>query len=167
MSPRRLRRAVPLAVMNDETTPRRGIARYRRVSGRDVVITPMLHRERRHVLSGDRQEHLRAQQSRWKIAAGLFLFYSARVPAAAGGVFPDREHFCRIQKNTRQSARLSAERIAQLAAVRARARGRALCAAMSDETIHVKGTARYSGRPATRTAVDPKVEWPRKISAAP
>ena len=141
----------PLAALGvyEDDTPGAGIVTgVGRVSGRDVVIVA----NDATVKGGTYypltvKKHLRAQQ----------IALENRLPCVylvdSGGaflplqdeVFPDREHFGRIFFN---QARLSAERIAQVAVVMGSCTaGGAYVPAMSDETIIVKGTGHdISGR---------------------
>ena len=98
------------------------------------------HGEGRHLLSDDREKHLRAQEV--AMANHLPCVYlvdsgGAFLPMQAE-VFPDREHFGRIFYN---QARMSAAGIAQIAVVMGSCTaGGAYVPAMSDETVIVKGT---------------------------
>jgi 3-methylcrotonyl-CoA carboxylase beta subunit/propionyl-CoA carboxylase len=105
------------------------------------------------------KKHLRAQQIALENRLPcLYLVDSggAFLPLQAE-VFPDREHFGRIFFN---QARLSAERIAQIAAVMGSCTaGGAYVPAMSDETIIVKGTGTIflGGPPLVRAATGEEV----------
>src|SRR6202521_3116269 len=134
----------PLAALGvyEDDTPGAGIVTgVGRVSGRDVVIVA----NDATVKGGTYypltvKKHLRAQQIALENhlpcvylvdSGGAFLPLQAEV-------FPDREHFGRIFFN---QARMSAERIAQIAVVMGSCTaGGAYVPAMSDETIIVKGT---------------------------
>ncbi len=145
----------------EDDTPGAGIVTgIGRVSGRDVVIIA----NDATVKGGTYypvtvKKHLRAQQ----IALDnrlpcLYLVDSggAFLPLQAD-VFPDREHFGRIFFN---QARLSAERIAQIAAVMGSCTaGGAYVPAMSDETIIVKGTGTIflGGPPLVKAATGEEV----------
>jgi 3-methylcrotonyl-CoA carboxylase beta subunit/propionyl-CoA carboxylase len=126
----------------EDDTPGAGIVTgVGRVAGRDVMIVA----NDATVKGGTYypvtvKKHVRAQQIALENrlpcvylvdSGGAFLPLQAEV-------FPDREHFGRIFFN---QARLSAERIAQIAAVMGSCTaGGAYVPAMSDETIIVKGT---------------------------
>ena len=105
------------------------------------------------------KKHLRAQQIALENRLPcLYLVDSggAFLPLQAE-VFPDREHFGRIFFN---QARLSAERIPQIAAVMGSCTaGGAYVPAMSDETIIVKGTGTIflGGPPLVRAATGEEV----------
>jgi 3-methylcrotonyl-CoA carboxylase beta subunit len=153
----------PLAALNvyEDETPGAGIVTgIGRVSGRDVVIVA----NDATVKGGTYypltvKKHLRAQQ----------IALENRLPCVylvdSGGaflplqdeVFPDREHFGRIFFN---QARLSSERIAQIAAVMGSCTaGGAYVPAMSDETVIVKGTGTIflGGPPLVRAATGEEV----------
>ena len=130
------------------------------VSGRDVVIVA----NDATVKGGTYypvtvKKHLRAQQIALENRLPcLYLVDSggAFLPLQAE-VFPDREHFGRIFFN---QARLSAERIPQIAAVMGSCTaGGAYVPAMSDETIIVKGTGTIflGGPPLVRAATGEEV----------
>jgi acetyl-CoA carboxylase carboxyltransferase component len=142
-------------------TPGAGIVTgVARVSGRDVMVVA----NDATVKGGTYypitvKKHLRAQQ----------IALENRLPCVylvdSGGaflpmqdeVFPDREHFGRIFFN---QARLSAERIAQIAAVMGSCTaGGAYVPAMSDETIIVKGTGTIflGGPPLVKAATGEEV----------
>ena len=105
------------------------------------------------------KKHLRAQQIALENRLPcLYLVDSggAFLPLQAE-VFPDREHFGRIFFN---QARLSAERIPQIAAVMGSCTaGGAYVPAMSDETIIVKGTGTIflGGPPLVKAATGEEV----------
>jgi len=131
-----------------------------RVSGRDVVIVA----NDATVKGGTYypvtvKKHLRAQQIALENRLPcLYLVDSggAFLPLQAE-VFPDREHFGRIFFN---QARLSAERIPQIAAVMGSCTaGGAYVPAMSDETIIVKGTGTIflGGPPLVKAATGEEV----------
>jgi 3-methylcrotonyl-CoA carboxylase beta subunit/propionyl-CoA carboxylase len=130
-----------LGVYEDETPGAGIVTGIGRVSGREVVIVA----NDATVKGGTYypltvKKHLRAQQVALENrlpcvylvdSGGAFLPLQAEV-------FPDREHFGRIFFN---QARMSAERIAQIAVVMGSCTaGGAYVPAMSDETIIVKGT---------------------------
>ncbi len=134
----------------DNEAPAAGIVTgIGRVSGRDVVIVA----NDATVKGGTYypmtvKKHLRAQEiALQNRLACIYLVDSggAFLPLQAD-VFPDREHFGRIFFN---QARMSAERIAQIAVVMGSCTaGGAYVPAMSDETIIVKGTGTiYLGGP--------------------
>ena len=145
----------------DDDTPGAGIVTaVGSVSGRDVVIVA----NDATVKGGTYypvtvRKHLRAQQVALENrlpciylvdSGGAFLPLQAEV-------FPDREHFGRIFFN---QARLSAERIPQIAAVMGSCTaGGAYVPAMSDETIIVKGTGTIflGGPPLVRAATGEEV----------
>jgi acetyl-CoA carboxylase carboxyltransferase component len=142
----------PLAAWDlyDNDAPGAGIVTgIGRVSGRDVVIVA----NDATVKGGTYypitvKKHLRAQEiALQNRLACVYLVDSggAFLPLQAE-VFPDREHFGRIFFN---QARMSAERIAQIAVVMGSCTaGGAYVPAMSDETIIVKGTGTiYLGGP--------------------
>jgi acetyl-CoA carboxylase carboxyltransferase component len=142
----------PLAAWDlyDNDAPAAGIVTgIGRVSGRDVVIIA----NDATVKGGTYypitvKKHLRAQEiALQNRLACVYLVDSggAFLPLQAD-VFPDREHFGRIFFN---QARMSAERIAQVAVVMGSCTaGGAYVPAMSDETIIVKGTGTiYLGGP--------------------
>ena len=118
------------------------------------------HREGGHVLSRHGEEASCAR-SRSRSRTGCRVLYlvdsgGAFLPLQAD-VFPDREHFGRIFFN---QARLSAERIAQVAAVMGSCTaGGAYVPAMSDETIIVKGTGTIflGGPPLVKAATGEEV----------
>ena len=131
-----------------------------RVSGREVLIVA----NDATVKGGTYfpltvKKHLRAQQIALENRLPcLYLVDSggAFLPLQAD-VFPDREHFGRIFFN---QARLSAERIAQVAAVMGSCTaGGAYMPAMSDETIIVKGTGTIflGGPPLVKAATGEEV----------
>ena len=134
----------PLAgygVYEDDTPGAGLVTGIGRVAGRDVIIFA----NDATVKGGTYypitvKKHLRAQQIALENRLPcLYLVDSggAFLPLQAE-VFPDREHFGRIFFN---QARLSAERIPQIAAVMGSCTaGGAYVPAMSDETIIVKGT---------------------------
>jgi len=153
----------PLAALQvyEDDTPAAGIITgVGRVSGRDVVIVA----NDATVKGGTYypitvKKHLRAQQ----------VALDNRLPCVylvdSGGaflpmqdeVFPDRDHFGRIFFN---QARLSAERIAQIAVVMGSCTaGGAYVPAMSDETIIVKGTGTIflGGPPLVKAATGEEV----------
>jgi acetyl-CoA carboxylase carboxyltransferase component len=153
----------PLAARGvyEDATPGAGIVTgIARVSGRDVMVVA----NDATVKGGTYypltvKKHLRAQQ----------IALENRLPCVylvdSGGaflpmqdeVFPDREHFGRIFFN---QARLSAERIAQIAAVMGSCTaGGAYVPAMSDETIIVKGTGTIflGGPPLVKAATGEEV----------
>jgi 3-methylcrotonyl-CoA carboxylase beta subunit/propionyl-CoA carboxylase len=145
----------------DDDTPGAGIVTaVGSVSDRDVVIVA----NDATVKGGTYypvtvRKHLRAQQVALENrlpciylvdSGGAFLPLQAEV-------FPDREHFGRIFFN---QARLSAERIPQIAAVMGSCTaGGAYVPAMSDETIIVKGTGTIflGGPPLVRAATGEEV----------
>jgi 3-methylcrotonyl-CoA carboxylase beta subunit len=153
----------PLAALGvyEDDTPGAGIVTgVGRVSGRDVVIVA----NDATVKGGTYypltvKKHLRAQQIALENrlpcvylvdSGGAFLPLQAEV-------FPDREHFGRIFFN---QARLSAERIAQVAVVMGSCTaGGAYVPAMSDETIIVKGTGTIflGGPPLVKAATGEEV----------
>jgi 3-methylcrotonyl-CoA carboxylase beta subunit/propionyl-CoA carboxylase len=153
----------PLAAwgLYDNEAPAAGIVTgIGRVSGRDVVIVA----NDATVKGGTYypmtvKKHLRAQeialQNRLPCiylvdSGGAFLPLQAEV-------FPDREHFGRIFFN---QARMSAERIAQVAVVMGSCTaGGAYVPAMSDETIIVKGTGTIflGGPPLVKAATGEEV----------
>jgi 3-methylcrotonyl-CoA carboxylase beta subunit/propionyl-CoA carboxylase len=145
----------------DDDTPGAGIVTgIGRVSGRDVVIIA----NDATVKGGTYypvtvKKHLRAQQIALENRLPcLYLVDSggAFLPLQAE-VFPDREHFGRIFFN---QARLSAEGIAQIAAVMGSCTaGGAYVPAMSDETIIVKGTGTIflGGPPLVKAATGEEV----------
>ena len=145
----------------DDDTPGAGIVTgIGRVSGRDVIIIA----NDATVKGGTYypvtvKKHLRAQQIALENRLPcLYLVDSggAFLPLQAD-VFPDREHFGRIFFN---QARLSAERIAQVAAVMGSCTaGGAYVPAMSDETIIVKGTGTIflGGPPLVKAATGEEV----------
>jgi acetyl-CoA carboxylase carboxyltransferase component len=142
-------------------TPGAGIVTgIARVSGRDVVIVA----NDATVKGGTYypltvKKHLRAQQVALENhLACIYLVDSggAYLPLQAE-VFPDREHFGRIFFN---QARMSAERIAQIAVVMGSCTaGGAYVPAMSDETIIVKGTGTIflGGPPLVKAATGEEV----------
>ena len=147
--------------MYEGDTPGAGIVTgIARVSGRDVMVVA----NDATVKGGTYypvtvKKHLRAQQIALENrlpcvylvdSGGAFLPMQAEV-------FPDREHFGRIFFN---QARLSAERIAQIAAVMGSCTaGGAYVPAMSDETIIVKGTGTIflGGPPLVKAATGEEV----------
>jgi 3-methylcrotonyl-CoA carboxylase beta subunit/propionyl-CoA carboxylase len=145
----------------DEDTPGAGIVTgIGRVSDRDVLVIA----NDATVKGGTYypitvKKHLRAQQIALENRLPcLYLVDSggAFLPLQAE-VFPDREHFGRIFFN---QARLSAERIAQIAAVMGSCTaGGAYVPAMSDETVIVKGTGTIflGGPPLVRAATGEEV----------
>jgi acetyl-CoA carboxylase carboxyltransferase component len=153
----------PLAGLGvyDDDTPGAGIVTgIGRVSGREVVIVA----NDATVKGGTYypltvKKHLRAQQIALENrlpcvylvdSGGAFLPLQAEV-------FPDREHFGRIFFN---QARMSAERIAQIAVVMGSCTaGGAYVPAMSDETIIVKGTGTIflGGPPLVKAATGEEV----------
>jgi acetyl-CoA carboxylase carboxyltransferase component len=153
----------PLAAfdMYDDDAPAAGIVTaVGRVSGREVMIVA----NDATVKGGTYfpitvKKHLRAQeialQNRLPCvylvdSGGAFLPLQAEV-------FPDREHFGRIFFN---QARMSAERIPQIAAVMGSCTaGGAYVPAMSDETIIVKGTGTIflGGPPLVKAATGEEV----------
>ncbi len=145
----------------EDDTPGAGIVTgIGRVSGRDVIIIA----NDATVKGGTYYpvtvtKHLRAQQIALENRLPcLYLVDSggAFLPLQAD-VFPDREHFGRIFFN---QARLSAERIAQVAAVMGSCTaGGAYVPAMSDETIIVKGTGTIflGGPPLVKAATGEEV----------
>ena len=145
----------------EDDTPGAGIVTgIGRVSGRDVIIIA----NDATVKGGTYypvtvKKHLRAQQIALENRLPcLYLVDSggAFLPLQAD-VFPDREHFGRIFFN---QARLSAERIAQIAAVMGSCTaGGAYVPAMSDETIIVKGTGTIflGGPPLVKAATGEEV----------
>src|SRR5580765_2750279 len=153
----------PLAAtgMYEDEAPAAGIVTgIGRVSGREVVIVA----NDATVKGGTYypmtvKKHVRAQQ----IALDnrlpcIYLVDSggAYLPLQAD-VFPDREHFGRIFFN---QARMSAERIAQIAVVMGSCTaGGAYVPAMSDETIIVKGTGTIflGGPPLVKAATGEEV----------
>jgi 3-methylcrotonyl-CoA carboxylase beta subunit/propionyl-CoA carboxylase len=153
----------PLAGYNvyDDDTPGAGIVTgIGRVSGRDVMIvandatvkggtyypvTVKKHLRAQHIALENRLPCLYLVDS-----GGAFLPLQAEV-------FPDREHFGRIFFN---QARLSAEGIAQIAAVMGSCTaGGAYVPAMSDETVIVKGTGTIflGGPPLVKAATGEEV----------
>ena len=147
-------------VYGDETPGAGIVTGVGRVSGRDVAIIA----NDATVKGGTYypvtvKKHLRAQQIALENrlpcvylvdSGGAFLPLQAEV-------FPDREHFGRIFFN---QARLSAERIPQIAAVMGSCTaGGAYVPAMSDETIIVKGTGTIflGGPPLVRAATGEEV----------
>ena len=153
----------PLAAwgMYDDEAPGAGIVTgVGRVSGREVLIVA----NDATVKGGTYypitvRKHLRAQEV--ALANRLPCLYlvdsgGAFLPMQAD-VFPDREHFGRIFFN---QARLSAERIAQVAIVMGSCTaGGAYVPAMSDETIIVKGTGTIflGGPPLVKAATGEEV----------
>ena len=154
------RRSPGYGVYEDETPGAGIVTGIGRVSGRDVVIVA----NDATVKGGTYypvtvKKHLRAQQIALENrlpcvylvdSGGAFLPLQAEV-------FPDREHFGRIFFN---QARLSAERIAQIAAVMGSCTaGGAYVPAMSDETIIVKGTGTIflGGPPLVKAATGEEV----------
>jgi 3-methylcrotonyl-CoA carboxylase beta subunit/propionyl-CoA carboxylase len=145
----------------DDDTPGAGIVTgIGHVSGRDVMVVA----NDATVKGGTYypvtvRKHLRAQQIALENRLPcLYLVDSggAFLPLQAD-VFPDREHFGRIFFN---QARLSAERIAQIAAVMGSCTaGGAYVPAMSDETIIVKGTGTIflGGPPLVKAATGEEV----------
>ena len=145
----------------EDDTPGAGIVTgIGSVSGRDVIIIA----NDATVKGGTYypvtvKKHLRAQQIALENRLPcLYLVDSggAFLPLQAD-VFPDREHFGRIFFN---QARLSAERIAQVAAVMGSCTaGGAYVPAMSDETIIVKGTGTIflGGPPLVKAATGEEV----------
>ena len=153
----------PLAAwgLYDDEAPAAGIITgISRVSGREVVIVA----NDATVKGGTYypitvKKHLRAQQIALENrlpcvylvdSGGAFLPLQAEV-------FPDREHFGRIFFN---QARLSAERIAQIAVVMGSCTaGGAYVPAMSDETVIVKGTGTIflGGPPLVKAATGEEV----------
>jgi 3-methylcrotonyl-CoA carboxylase beta subunit len=153
----------PLAALGvyDDETPGAGLVTgVGRVAGRDVVVVA----NDATVKGGTYypltvKKHLRAQQIALENrlpcvylvdSGGAFLPLQAEV-------FPDREHFGRIFFN---QARLSAERIPQIAAVMGSCTaGGAYVPAMSDETIIVKGTGTIflGGPPLVKAATGEEV----------
>jgi len=153
----------PLAAwdMYDNDAPGAGIVTgIGRVSGREVVVVA----NDATVKGGTYypitvKKHLRAQQVALDNhlpcvylvdSGGAFLPLQAEV-------FPDREHFGRIFYN---QARMSAERIAQIAVVMGSCTaGGAYVPAMSDETIIVKGTGTIflGGPPLVKAATGEEV----------
>jgi 3-methylcrotonyl-CoA carboxylase beta subunit/propionyl-CoA carboxylase len=153
----------PLAALGvyEDDTPGAGIVTgIARVSGRDVVVVA----NDATVKGGTYypltvKKHLRAQQVALENhlpciylvdSGGAFLPLQAEV-------FPDREHFGRIFFN---QARMSAERIAQIAVVMGSCTaGGAYVPAMSDETIIVKGTGTIflGGPPLVKAATGEEV----------
>jgi 3-methylcrotonyl-CoA carboxylase beta subunit len=149
-----------LAVYEGDTPGAGIVTGVARVSGRDVMVIA----NDATVKGGTYypltvKKHLRAQQ----------IALENRLPCVylvdSGGaflpmqdeVFPDREHFGRIFFN---QARLSAERIAQIAAVMGSCTaGGAYVPAMSDETIIVKGTGTIflGGPPLVKAATGEEV----------
>jgi acetyl-CoA carboxylase carboxyltransferase component len=145
----------------DEQTPGAGmVTGIGRVTGREVVIVA----NDATVKGGTYypltvKKHLRAQQIALENrlpcvylvdSGGAFLPLQAEV-------FPDREHFGRIFFN---QARMSAERIAQIAVVMGSCTaGGAYVPAMSDETIIVKGTGTIflGGPPLVKAATGEEV----------
>ncbi len=153
----------PLAgygVYEDDTPGAGLVTGIGRVEGRDVIIFA----NDATVKGGTYypitvKKHLRAQQIALENRLPcLYLVDSggAFLPLQAE-VFPDREHFGRIFFN---QARLSAERIPQIAAVMGSCTaGGAYVPAMSDETIIVKdtGTIFLGGPPLVRAATGEEV----------
>jgi acetyl-CoA carboxylase carboxyltransferase component len=153
----------PLAAWDlyDNEAPAAGIVTgIGRVSGRDVVIVA----NDATVKGGTYypitvKKHLRAQEIALQNRLPcLYLVDSggAFLPLQAD-VFPDREHFGRIFFN---QARMSAERIAQVAVVMGSCTaGGAYVPAMSDETIIVKGTGTIflGGPPLVKAATGEEV----------
>jgi 3-methylcrotonyl-CoA carboxylase beta subunit len=153
----------PLAAfdMYDNDAPAAGLVTgIGRVSGREVVLVA----NDATVKGGTYypitvKKHLRAQQIALENRlACLYLVDSggAFLPMQAD-VFPDREHFGRIFFN---QARMSAERIPQIAAVMGSCTaGGAYVPAMSDETIIVKGTGTIflGGPPLVKAATGEEV----------
>lgn len=149
-----------LGVYEDDTPGAGIVTGVGRVSGRDVVIIA----NDATVKGGTYypvtvKKHLRAQQIALENrlpcvylvdSGGAFLPLQAEV-------FPDREHFGRIFFN---QARLSAEKIAQIAVVMGSCTaGGAYVPAMSDETIIVKGTGTIflGGPPLVKAATGEEV----------
>ena len=153
----------PLAAfdMYDNEAPAAGLVTgIGRVSGREVVVVA----NDATVKGGTYypmtvKKHLRAQQVALENRlACIYLVDSggAFLPLQAE-VFPDREHFGRIFYN---QARMSAERIPQIAAVMGSCTaGGAYVPAMSDETIIVKGTGTIflGGPPLVKAATGEEV----------
>jgi len=153
----------PLAAwdMYDNDAPGAGLVTgVGRVSGRDVVIVA----NDATVKGGTYypitvKKHLRAQQVAMDNRLPcLYLVDSggAFLPLPAE-VFPDRDHFGRIFFN---QARMSAERIPQIAAVMGSCTaGGAYVPAMSDETVIVKGTGTIflGGPPLVKAATGEEV----------
>jgi 3-methylcrotonyl-CoA carboxylase beta subunit/propionyl-CoA carboxylase len=153
----------PLAAfgMYDDDAPAAGIVTgIGRVSGRDVMVVA----NDATVKGGTYypmtvKKHVRAQQVALENHLPcLYLVDSggAFLPLQAE-VFPDREHFGRIFYN---QARMSAERIPQIAAVMGSCTaGGAYVPAMSDETIIVKGTGTIflGGPPLVKAATGEEV----------
>ena len=153
----------PLAAWDlyDNDAPGAGIVTgIGRVSGRDVVIVA----NDATVKGGTYypmtvKKHLRAQEVALQNRLPcIYLVDSggAFLPLQAD-VFPDREHFGRIFFN---QARMSAERIAQVAVVMGSCTaGGAYVPAMSDETIIVKGTGTIflGGPPLVKAATGEEV----------
>ena len=145
----------------EDDTPGAGIVTgIARISARDVVVVA----NDATVKGGTYypvtvKKHLRAQQVALENRLPcLYLVDSggAFLPLQAE-VFPDREHFGRIFFN---QARLSAERIPQIAAVMGSCTaGGAYVPAMSDETIIVKGTGTIflGGPPLVKAATGEEV----------
>jgi 3-methylcrotonyl-CoA carboxylase beta subunit/propionyl-CoA carboxylase len=147
--------------MYDDDAPAAGIVTgIARVSGREVMIVA----NDATVKGGTYypitvKKHLRAQQIALENrlpcvylvdSGGAFLPLQAEV-------FPDRDHFGRIFFN---QARMSAERIPQIAAVMGSCTaGGAYVPAMSDETVIVKGTGTIflGGPPLVRAATGEEV----------
>ncbi len=149
-----------LGVYEDDTPGAGIVTGIARVSGRDVMVVA----NDATVKGGTYypitvKKHLRAQQ----------IALENRLPCVylvdSGGaflpmqdeVFPDRQHFGRIFFN---QARLSAERIPQIAAVMGSCTaGGAYVPAMSDETIIVKGTGTIflGGPPLVKAATGEEV----------
>jgi 3-methylcrotonyl-CoA carboxylase beta subunit len=132
--------------MYDGDAPARGIVTgIGRVSGREVRDRRQRrHGQGRHLLPDDGEEAPARAGDRAREPAAVRLpgRFRRRVPAAAGEVFPDREHFGRIFYN---QARMSARGIPQIAVVMGSCTaGGAYVPAMSDETIIVKGRGRSS-----------------------
>jgi 3-methylcrotonyl-CoA carboxylase beta subunit/propionyl-CoA carboxylase len=153
----------PLAAfgMYDDEAPSAGLVTgIGRVSGRETVIVA----NDATVKGGTYfpitvKKHLRAQQIALENRLPcIYLVDSggAFLPLQAD-VFPDREHFGRIFFN---QARMSAERIPQIAAVMGSCTaGGAYLPAMSDETIIVKGTGTIflGGPPLVKAATGEEV----------
>src|SRR4051812_30870894 len=153
----------PLAAfhMYDDEAPAAGIVTgIGRVSGREVLIVA----NDATVKGGTYypitvKKHVRAQQIALENRLPcIYLVDSggAFLPLQAD-VFPDREHFGRIFYN---QARMSAERIAQIAVVMGSCTaGGAYVPAMSDETIIVKGTGTIflGGPPLVKAATGEEV----------
>src|SRR6266850_1969480 len=153
----------PLAAteMYDDEAPAAGVVTgIGRVSGREVVIVA----NDATVKGGTYfpltvKKHLRAQEIALQNRLPcIYLVDSggAFLPLQAD-VFPDREHFGRIFFN---QARMSAERIPQIAAVMGSCTaGGAYVPAMSDETIIVKGTGTIflGGPPLVKAATGEEV----------